>query len=71
MKAVLQKAFGTIVNKKNQPLGEHLIAEFWGVKIEEDMEKIEKILTEAASFTPRVFSRDLVGRKSHSFALLA
>jgi len=78
VKAVLQKAFGAIVKKKNQSLGEHLIAEFWGVKIEEDMAKIEKILIEAAKktgstpleivshkFSPKGFSAMILLAESH------
>ena len=78
MKAVLQKAFGAIIKEKNQFLGKHLIAEFWGVKIEEDMAKIEKILTEAArrtgsmplevvshKFSPQGFSAVILLAESH------
>ncbi len=78
MKAVLQKAFGAIVKEKNQFLGKHLIAEFWGVTIEEDMRKIEKILIEAAretgstplevvshKFSPQGFSAMILLAESH------
>ncbi len=78
MEKIFQKNFWPIVYKKTRSLGEHLIAEFWGVKIEEDMAKIEKILIEAAKktgstplevvshkFSPKGFSAMILLAESH------
>lgn len=48
VKTIFRRALGVIIEDKNQFLGKHIIAEFWGAEVEEDRQRIEEILSRAA-----------------------
>lgn len=78
VKTIFKRALSVIIEGKNRFLGQHIIAEFWGTEIEEDMRKIEEILNKAAKetnstplkvishkFEPRGFSAVILLAESH------
>ncbi len=78
MEKIFLKNLRPSVYKKTRSLGEHIIAEFWGVKIEKGIKEIEEILVEAAKkasntplkvvsheFSPRGFSAVILLAESH------
>lgn len=75
---ILQKTLTLFSRETDKFLGKHLIAEFWGVKIKEDLSRIEKILIETAKragatplevishkFFPHGFSAVILLSESH------